>query len=155
MSNIVTGYGICTSELTHEIDGKHLFELIKTAPKLFQRMNQDFGEECFVLLEDSLINDGSYPVLTEWVNNHGNYNYGGLAAILQEVIEETEDIRLCVERDFDGNDYLIFASCYPWTELNEKERVLTEEKVAALIDKYLSIATPESLYAEYQVIESE
>lgn len=154
MSNIITGYGINVSKLTHEIDGAHLLELIKTAPKLFARMKKDFEEEFTISLEDTSEEDYSYAILTEWVHGYENYCYGGLAAIMQEVIEEIEGIELSVEMDFDGDDYLVYTAKYPWDELNEKEKELTEDSLKALIEKYLSIATPESLYPEYLTIEA-
>lgn len=56
--------------------------------------------------------------------------------------------------DYDDNMYILFPMTYPWT-LNQKEKELTEEKVAEILTKYANILHPnEDLMMDYLTVEN-
>lgn len=146
------GYGICLSELTHEIHMSKLLKLIKTAPNFYNKMKADFDENWEISLDEL---DDPFDVLSVWVELYGETNCGGLAAILQAVIKEKENVAFDVVEDVNGNAYLVFAPQYPWMTVTEEEKALTEDKIDAIIEKYLSIATTDALYPCFYSIETE
>lgn len=142
------GYGICTSELTKEIEIDRLLDLIKTAPELHKKIVRFFADS------GSLENIETYDILTVYVETCGDYNSGGLAEILREVIMETEKIDLMVCEDYESETYLLFGPRYPWSESTEEEKNLTEEKLNEIFRKYLSIVTDEELEVGYRKVEN-
>lgn len=142
------GYGICTSELTKEIEIDRLLGLIKTAPALHKKITRFFADS------GSLENIETYDILTVYVETCGDYNSGGLAEILREVIMETEKIDLMVCEDYESETYLLFEPRYPWSESTEEEKNLTEEKLNEIFRKYLRIVTDEKFEVGYLKVEN-
>lgn len=142
------GYGICTSELTKEIEIDRLLGLIKTAPELHKKITRFFTDS------GSLENIETYDILTVYVETCEDYNSGGLAEILREAIMETEKIDLMVCEGYESETYLLFGPRYPWTESTEEEKNLTEEKLNEIFRKYLSIVTDEELEVGYWKVEN-
>ena len=77
----------------------------------------------------------------------------GLATILKEVILEAEDIDLVACDSHDGTDYLLYVPDYPWN-IGKHRQLMTEEAVAGLFRKYVSILTDEAIEIDYQSVEN-
>lgn len=111
--------------------------LIQLAPELHEKVNNFINT--LTVRGDKITVDS---ILDSYVFEHGIVNYGGLAAIMCEVIKETEGIELLVCDDFEGETYLIYSPNYPWN-IPEKERSLTKESLSDIYIKYLSVITDE------------
>ena len=134
------GYGICVSDIKEQSLGR-LQKLISMAPK-FQKKIQGWLEDCEITdpaYEDYLEFDQDYML--------------GLAAILKEVILETEDVDLVACNSYDDTEYLLYAPEYPWNQGSHR-RLMTEEAVEALFQKYVSILTDEAIEVDYQSVEN-
>lgn len=134
------GYGICVSDIKEQ-SLERLQKLISMAPK-FQKKIQEWLEDCEITdptYEDYLEFDQDYML--------------GLATILKEVILETEDVDLVACNSYDDTEYLLYAPEYPWNQGSHR-RLMTEEAVEALFQKYVSILTDEAIEVDYQSVEN-
>lgn len=134
------GYGICVSDIKEQ-SLERLQKLISMAPK-FRKKIQGWLEDCEITdpaYEDYLEFDQDYML--------------GLATILKEVILETEDIDLVACNSYDDTEYLLYAPEYPWNQGSHR-RLMTEEAVEALFQKYVSILTDEAIEVDYQSVEN-
>ena len=77
----------------------------------------------------------------------------GLATILSEVIAETEGINLTACDDYDGNAYLLYKPMYPW-QMDDIDCGQTEEKIAGIFRRYISILTDTPIEIDYQEVEN-
>lgn len=64
----------------------------------------------------------------------------GLSYILALVIAECENINLIAALDESCAEHLLFPKRYPW-ELNEREKLLTEDELIAILGKYIRVLT--------------
>lgn len=144
------GYGICTDNLREEVSLDRLMKLVKTAPKLYERVQKYAKGNCRGEIAETC------DLLIDFVENYGEIEYGGLAEILYEVIKECEGIELLVSEDFEGRNYLIYPPVYPWVlaGLSDKEKNLTKESLSEIFSKYLAIVTDENIPIEYQSVEN-
>lgn len=134
------GYGICVSDIKEQ-SLERLQKLISMAPK-FQKKIQEWLEDCEITdpaYEDYLEFDQDYML--------------GLATILKEVILETEDVDLVACNSYDDTEYLLYAPEYPWNHGSHR-RLMTEEAVEALFQKYVYILTDEAIEVDYQSVEN-
>ena len=134
------GYGICVSDIKEQ-SLERLQMLISMAPE-FQKKIQGWLEDCEITdpaYEDYLEFDQDYML--------------GLATILKEVILETEDIDLVACNSYDDTEYLLYTPEYPWNQGSHR-RLMTEEAVEALFQKYVSILTDEAIEIDYQSVEN-
>lgn len=132
------GYGLCTTGL--KIDSvERIEQLLACAP--------EFAKKVHEYLE---WNDMSVPTVEDYLEYDDEYCLG-IATILREVIYEATGIEFEAVDDFDGKDYLIYTPTYPWW-MPEKDKELTQEKVAAIFVKYVSIVTDTDIVLDYQEI---
>ena len=130
------GYGICVDQI--KVDSVERLEtLLSQAPKYRQQIHEWF-EDCEI----------TEPTVDDYMEFDQDY-YLGLATILQEVISEAEGVEFLACDDFDGIDFLIFEPLYPW-QITEKEMTLTEERIAQIFQKYVSLLTDKPIAIEYQ-----
>lgn len=134
------GYGICVSDIKEQ-SLERLQKLISIAPK-FQKKIQEWLEDCEI----------SDPAYEDYLEFDQDYMLG-LAAILKEVILETEDVDLVACNSYDDTEYLLYAPEYPWNQGSHR-RLMTEEAVEALFQKYVSILTDEAIEVDYQSVEN-
>lgn len=134
------GYGICVSDIKEQ-SLERLQKLISTAPK-FQKKIQEWLENCKI----------TDPVYEDYLEFDQDYMLG-LATILKEVILETEDIDLVACNSYDDIEYLLYAPEYPWNQ-GKHRQLMTEEAVASLLKKYVSILTDEMVDIDYQSVEN-
>ena len=144
------GYGVCVDDLKEEISLVKLMKLIRLAPKLHEKIKRYIDDEC-----NGQIMDAS-TILRDYVEEHGEIEYDGLAEILYEVIKEAEGIELYVCTDFNNAEYLIYPPIYPWELRNMSEKVqkLTEDNLRELYRKYLHIVTDEEITIDYKSVEN-
>lgn len=137
----ITGYGVRISDIKNEVSLVNLMKLIQTTPDLYAKVRKFIDEECNGQIMET------YDILTTYVENYGVSNYGGIADILSEVINEVEHIEFSVAKDADDNLYLILPPTYPWEqrELSEQEKNLTEEETAKILSKYIRVITTDVL----------
>ena len=135
------GYGICVSDV-REKSVPRLENLLAKAPKF----SQEFHEWLSGFTEDRL------PEWEDYMEFETGWGSTRLSGILQEIIFEAESIELLACSDFDGREYLIFTPAYPWTSLNIVEKNLTEEKLTAILKKYIKILTDEDIDVDYQSV---
>lgn len=134
------GYGICVSDITWE-SLERLEKLISIAPE-YQNKIQDW-------LNDSGIAEPAYEDYLEFDQDFRL----GLASILKEVILEAEDIELVACDDYEGEQYLLYPPDYPWNQ-GCCRQLMTEEAVAELFQKYVSVLTDEIIEIDYQSVEN-
>lgn len=134
------GYGICVSDIT-DVSLERLEKLISLAPE-YQTKIQEWLDECGI----------SEPAYGDYLEFDQDYMLG-LATILKEVILEAEDIDLVACDDHDGKDYLLYVPDYPWNQ-GKHRQLMTEEAVAGLFRKYVSILTDEAAEIDYQSVEN-
>lgn len=144
------GYGICIDDIKEEISLVRLMKLIQTAPKLYGKVTKYIDE----YLDGQVMEVDE--ILTGYVEECSDINYGGLAEILYEVILENEGIELYVCTDYNCKEYLMYQPFYPWSfkYLSEKEQNLTEEALSAIYEKYVNIVTDQIILVDYQSCEN-
>lgn len=133
------GYGICTDDLP--LNNDNLEELMSRAPI--------FLEECNRWLEENRGVD--CPRGLDYFDAE-DIDYG-IATILAEVILEAEGLYFTACDDFDGKTYLIYQPCYPW-EMNERDSVMTEEKIADILREYVGILTDSPIEIGHHDVEN-
>lgn len=134
------GYGICVSDITDE-SLERLKSLISLAPE-YQKKIQEWLDDCGIYepaYEDYLESDQEFML--------------GLATVLKEVILEAEDVDLVACDCHDGKDYLLYVPDYPWNQ-GKHRQLMTEEAVAELFQKYVSILTDQAIEIDYQSVEN-
>lgn len=144
---MTNGYGVCRDDL-NGIKARKVFELIKAAPN-FEKEFPEFLKESEVVAENITIDD------LEEIEIESHYGcHNGIIAILREVIEEAEGIRLVIARNYDGVQYLLFCPVYPWTFLTEAEMGLTEEHMEEIFRKYIGVLTSEPFDIDYYSVKN-
>lgn len=133
------GFGICTDEI--ETDVEHLQKLLEKAPELEGKIKH--------WLADCGIDDPTWDDYMEYDQD----SCLGLATILKEVIFEAEGIEMTACDDYDGHRFLIYKPQYPW-EIQPDEMQLTEDKLEALFNRYISILTDAPIDVESQEVEN-
>lgn len=134
------GYGICVSDLG-DPPVERIQDLLAMAP-VFQREVQEW-------LDERGITD---PDPDDYMEFDQDFMLG-YATILKKVILEAENVELEACDSSEGKDYLLFVPDYPWHQKNRK-RLETEEDVAALFRKYISVLTDEPIDIDYQSVEN-
>ena len=134
------GYGVRTDDV--KIDSPdRIKELIHLAP--------EYEKSVEAFLSEAGIAD---PTVEDYLEQDEDF-HDGLATILAEVIEEVEQITFTHCDDWDGRTYLIYPPSYPWL-LPESEAALTEERIAAVLAKYISVLTDDPVEIDYQEVEN-
>lgn len=111
MSHIVSGYGICVTNLEGET--KEGFEsLLKRAPEYLQ---EEVAEKIEDAQRDKDVGCSVPPDIEDYldIGSLGDECNSPVAALLRSVIEKETGIRLAVVEDY-GGEYLIFPATYPW-----------------------------------------
>lgn len=132
------GYGICTDDIACDSVEK-MQELLCFAPKFRKSLNKYFSE--------SEIDE---PLYEDYIESDDGYSLG-LATILFEVINEAEKIEFLACEDLDCKKYLIYPPSYPWRTAR-RERNLNEEKIRAILQKYIAILTDKEIDISYQSV---
>ena len=135
----VYGYGICTDEINTTVE--RIEELLCKAP-IFQNEVHNWFKE----------NNITEPTVEDYEEYDQDF-YGGLATILQSVIQEVEKIDFTFADDFNCNHFLVYERCYPW-QLTEREKDFDIEDVENIFRKYVSILTDQVITIEYQSVEN-
>lgn len=142
---IVNGYGVCVDDIT--TTPERILKLAKIKPALYEDvckyLKELDGEDS--TLEDLTVND------FDDYENLGNIYRRGIAGILQEAM--CEEIEVVYADDYGCISYVLFCPCYPW-QLKEQEKILTEEDVRKIFEKYVSILTDESVNVDYYRVEN-
>lgn len=142
-TSIIHGYGICTDHI--KIDSiEKLEKLLSFAPETAKEIHEWF-EDCEI----------AEPEVDDYLSffDYPDTGCGGLAALMQAVIKEAEDISLVACDDSDCVQYLLFSPRYPWA-LNEKELQLTEETLRQIFAKHVNILTDQVLPVDYEHVEN-
>lgn len=135
------GYGICVDDIkVKSVDA--LKELLSFAPKLECEIQQ--------WIEDCEITEPTTEDYLEWEDDFG---YRGLAAILREVIAESEEIDFAACEDYNGVDYLIYEPRYPWG-MSANDKTLTETEIQRILRTYVNILTDAVINIDYQSVEN-
>lgn len=134
------GYGICVDDIKNQ-DVSRLQALLDLSPEAKAKIEGWLSE-----LE---IKEPSWDDYMEFDQDF----YLGLATILKMVIEEAEGIDLTACDNFDSVAYLLYQPMYPWN-MDDKDRGLTEEKVAEIFRRYISILTDDPIEIDYQEVEN-
>lgn len=134
------GYGICVESLEFTLE--RLEKLISRAPEFQGEIQTYFTEE-----------DISSPNVDDYLDYDEDYG-GGIAFILQRVIQETENVELAYVDDYNGDWYLILCPAYPWNDLSAEEKCLTEKTVREIIKKYVAILSDTKPEFDYQSVEN-
>ena len=134
------GYGICTDEIICDSVEK-LQELLKLAPKFKKTLDKYFTE--------AEIDEPSYE---DYIESDQDY-YLGLATILLEVIKEAEKVEFLACDNVECQKFLIYPPSYPW-RLPRCERKLDEDKIKAILQKYIAILTDQEIDISYQSVEN-
>lgn len=132
------GYGLCTTGLLIE-SVKRIDQLLACAPECAQKLHEHLE-----------VNDMKTPCVEDYLKCADNSRLG-IASILKDVIYEATGIEFEAVDDFDGKCYLIYTPNYPWW-MPEKDKELTQEKVATILVKYVSIVTDTDFVLDYQEI---
>lgn len=135
----VDGYGICTDDIRTDRD--RLLNFIKQAP-IFE---EDFTEWIGDFAEDP--NDFTLEEMEEYVDESGNM---GIAPIMYAVIYELEKIDLTIVTDMCGITYLLLEPAYPWSNLSDEERNLTEASLSDIFVKYCKMLTDAEIKPGYE-----
>lgn len=122
------GYGICTDAIDVITTTERVEALLALAPEYREWMHDCFKAKGI-----------TEPTMDDYLD-FDNVTYLGLAAIMERVIHEAEGIKLTACDDLNCVDYLIYEPSYPW-QMSEWDLALTEEKLAAIFRKYVSILT--------------
>ena len=134
------GYGICVSDIT-DCTVERLQNLLSLAPE-FQQEVQSWLEGCEI----------TEPAVEDYLEFDQDFRLG-LAAILKEVIQETEGVELVACDSYDGMDYLLYCPGYPWRQKDQKQ-LQTEEEAEELFRKYVSVLTDGEIVIDYQAVEN-
>lgn len=134
------GYGICVSEIG-EVPVERLETLLQCAP-VFHSQVQEW-------MRQHAIDKPTYENYMEYDQTY----MLGLASLLSDVIKEAEHVEFTACDSYDGDEFLIYTSSYPW-ELPEEEHELTEELIQEILAHYVSILTDEELTIEYRSVEN-
>ena len=134
------GYGICVSDIKN-ITVERIQTLLSCAPN-YQQCVQEWLSDCEIYA----------PTVSDYLDFDQDFHLG-LATLLQEVLQEAEDIRFVACDSFDGRDYLLLCPYYPW-HIGDKERALTEERVSAILNKYVTLLTDTPEEIDYQSVEN-
>ena len=136
----VYGYGINVSDIVE-----------KSLPRLQKMLNfaPDYQKSILNWFSEIGLSEPSYDDYMEFDQDYRL----GLATILKETILEAEHIEFVSCDDFNGNTYLVYGPSYPW-RIPNAEKDLTEEKIRAILSKYVSILTDETIIVDYQEIEN-
>lgn len=139
------GYGICMDDVS--TTAEKVFELVHMAPEFEKKFNKWVENIKAEEIADNITMDVIYE---EWDDDSCEY---GLGPIVRSVIYECEEIDLLCCSNYNGEQYLIFSTTYPWY-MTEKEKNMTEEDVRLLIAKYVSVLTDNVVNIEYQSVEN-
>lgn len=134
------GYGICVSDLG-DPPVERIQDLLAMAPA-FQREVQEW-------LDERGITD---PDPDDYMEFDQDFMLG-FATILKKVILEAENVELEACDSSEGKDYLLFVPDYPWHQ-KKRKRLETEDEVAELFRKYISVLTDEPIDIDYQSVEN-
>lgn len=129
------GYGVCMAGLGYK-STKKMESLLEYAPKVKQNI-QEWFNQCEI----------SEPTMDDYFD-YDQDEYLSVGAILRDVIAEAEGIELLACNDYDGHIYLLYPPVYPW-HASENDLQMTEEKIEAVIRKYLSIIAEKDFDVEY------
>lgn len=142
------GYGICVDDI-EGVTMKGLLELIHKAPEF----EKEFLEWLAEIYEEPIEELEIDCVLEDWEDD---CCYNGIAPILRDVINETENLSLYVAEDYDSVKYLLISPHYPWNEISTEEHSLSREQANEIFHKYLRILTDndKKIDIDYQSVEN-
>lgn len=134
------GYGVCTSDLKVN-SVERIEKLLEFAP--------EYRDDIHGWFEESGINK---PTVDDYLDFDQDYN-NGIAAILKEVIRESEGIEFEACDNFDCMRYLIYMPSYPW-HMTERDRTVTQEELDAILKKYISVISDTEFDIDFQEVEN-
>ena len=136
------GYGICVDDIETTAE-----KLLKLAS-----MKEDVLKEVREYLDEIYPNGYKDEDLTleDFDELEGDYCERGVAFVLHEIINE---ITVDFADDYNGTPYILYIPSYPWY-MKEEERNLTEEDVANVFRKYVSVLTDELIVIDYYDVEN-
>ena len=134
------GYGICVDDI-QDVTVDKLKRLLNFAP-IYEADINEWLCDCEV---DNPTLEDYYEYDQDWCLE--------LATTLKEVILEAEGVNLTACDDFNGGLYLIYEPRYPW-DLTEKDKIITKELLAKILEKYISILTDKKITVGYQSVEN-
>lgn len=136
----IDGYGFSVARI--ETTATKVRELLSYAPKFNNKIRED-------LMERGITN----PKLGDYLS-YDEVWCSGLAYIIQETISEAEDIQLDIASNFDDEWYVLFCPSYPWSNISNKEKCLTQESLTKIFSKYIKILTDNQIYINFQSVEN-
>ena len=119
----VNGYGICTDDISTDRD--RLLSFINQAP-VFEK---DFKE---------------------WIDCSAEDQEDVTLEEMQQAFDELERIDLTVVSDVCGNTFLLLEPAYPWSNLSDEERNLTETALSGIFVKYCRMLTDADIKPGYE-----
>lgn len=136
------GYGICVDDIETTAE-----KLLKLAS-----MKEDVLKEVREYLDEIYPNGYKDEDLTleDFDELEGYSCERGVAFVLCEMINE---ITVDFADDYNGTPYILYIPSYPWY-MKEEERNLTEEDVANVFRKYVSVLTDEPIVIDYYDVEN-
>lgn len=133
------GYGICADEIDTTVE--RIEKLLSLAPKYQSKIHKWF--------EESEITE---PTVEDYEEFDQDY-LGGLATILQTVMQEIEGDIFTYADDYNCAHFLLYCPCYPW-QLQEREKIFTEKDIDNIFRKYISILTDTPIQITYHEVEN-
>ena len=141
------GYGFSFNALT-VVNGYHWTDagfksLIKKAPKLFAKA-QGYLDGIGVSFETAEESD-----FENYENDNG---YTGVEMMFCEAISEIEDIEFSYQNAEDAT-YCMVLPIYPWNEVSEKEKNLTQEQLDSIYANYTEMVYGKPVTGDYVTAE--
>lgn len=135
------GYGIIVDDIKHTSVDK-ILKLVHMAPK--------FEKDFLQWIDESY---GETITVDDIMEYEDDSCYRGLGPIIRNVINEVDGIDFYVCEDFDCRQYLMYLPTYPWY-MKENEYKFSEEDIANIFRKYVSIVTDDVVEIDYQECEN-
>lgn len=169
---ITKGYGICVDDIKAECI---TFGKLATLCKLSPTMYEEFRSGVLEYIENDIDADTPYrdlyddegmleaayqkaltdgDVLDFMDLANGMFGESGLTYYLKRIIEELEGIEIVWADDYDCTNYLLLTPHYPWSNISEKEKNMTEDDATEMFTKYVHIFTDEPVTVDYYNVEN-
>lgn len=164
----VKGYGICVDDINKHVTFEKLEKLCKLSENVYSDFQDDiidyvesefdmileeeFYEERYAAAFKKASSDGNISNFLDEIE--GEFSETGLPHYLRKIIMEVENIELGWAEDFECDNYLLMIPYYPWSNVSEKEKNMTENDAIKMFKKYINIFTDEEIFIGYRDVQN-
>ena len=138
-TGVTCGYGIKVDDIG-EVSAVKIKELLDMAPKLEKEYDQG-------ILRYGI----SIPTAQDYFDYLVAADPESVAALLKEVIQESEGITLETYEDMNGKQFLLYLPVYPWLA-GEVDFKMKREYLDGIFTKYTKVLTDSPIKVEYQSV---